>query len=371
MFPGLYGSSFSRDFRLTRNRGVRWNFRAAPAPRFPAVPGKVGNPFKITAQDARFGRQRLEPAQAGKLLPGLGQHLFSGLFILNRLFHLGKLIRRLFLAKLLVDLLELLMQDKLPVVLVHPALDLAGNILLNPQNLVLQLQRFQQNGQPLRIIPVIQQSGLLLGLDQKRVGNKIAQPLGIVRLFHSGERFRTDLPGKLGVLGKRLLHRAHKGQLFRRRFAPVPGGGSKKRGARQGIAVFPAQRRNLSPEFAVQHHTVTGIRQMEVLDNTHKRPQTVNILGGRHVLGQIRLRLDGNGKQPHVPVQRRFHSGNPGLVGNVNRNDSLGKQHNIPQGQQRKIAGRLSGKRGNKLCDAALFRRDGNRSSPFHGVRVA
>jgi hypothetical protein len=147
------------------------------------VPRQRHDPIEVAANDAVLrgcGGQPLEAAELAKrrLLDILGQ-----VELLEAGAQLGDLgLLRIRLAELLLDCLQLLAQEELPLALVELGLDLRLDPCPELEHLLLAVEDQQHLAQARFDVDELEQLLLLLGLESNRRGNEVAERARIVHV---------------------------------------------------------------------------------------------------------------------------------------------------------------------------------------------
>ena len=157
-------------------------------------------------------RQLLEPRQlAVGLAPDLLRQGDRG-ELLAQVLHLG--LRRVALAELVLDRLELLAQDVLALRLVELGLDLGLDPRADRDHLELAREDLGQAPQPAADVALLEQGLLLLGGDPQRARDQVRERGRVVEVRDRELELLGQVRDVLHDLPERLLHVAHqRGQL--------------------------------------------------------------------------------------------------------------------------------------------------------------
>ncbi len=171
------------------------------------VPRERRDPLEISADHAPFGHRGLQPLEPCELAIGLLAHLLGQLDrreLLPELIDLG--LHLVGLSELLLDRLELLAQEILPLPLLELRLDLRLNLRADRDDFEFPREHLGEPAQPLGHVDFFEELLLFLGLESQRPGDQMGEN---ARILDVGDH-DLQLFGEVGHLpddvGERLLH---------------------------------------------------------------------------------------------------------------------------------------------------------------------
>src|SRR5438105_1168276 len=141
------------------------------------VPGDVEHPVEVGADPPVLGVLLARPLQAVELAVDLGQHRLRHLSLRDSV-AVGRDDVGLAFVQLLLDRLELLAQEELPLRLLHALGDIAADLLLERSVGQDALGPLDERGQPLLEVDRLQDLQLLLGGQVGRVACEVGQVAG-------------------------------------------------------------------------------------------------------------------------------------------------------------------------------------------------
>jgi hypothetical protein len=284
----------------------------------------------VVANDRRLGRHRRHEPQLFELRLGFLARVLGHARLLDLFLDLVEVGAFFHLAELFLDRFDLFVQVILALALLHLALHAAANALLDLEDVELAFDELQKVLEPRFHVEHLEYFLLLLELERKVRGDRVAEPPRFVDTGERSEDLRGNLLVQLHVLIELLDHRAaHRfrlvvGRVVRR----------KRRDADREMGREVDDFIDARALAAFDQHFYRAVGQLQHLEDVRDAADFVQILRRRIVLGGGLLR----NQHDAFP---RFHRGLEGLdrlrPSDEERNDHVGKDHDVAQRKQRKL----------------------------------
>ena len=325
------------------------------------VPGQADQPVDVGPDDPDLGRCGGDPAHPVHFLDRAGLDLVGHagrLDLVAQLVDLGLL--RIVLTQLALDRLELLAQDVLALGLVHLGLDFRLDPALQLEDLDLVGEEVGDELEPLGDVDRLEHLLALLGRHVRAVGDHVGQQAGLADVPRGDRGLGRDGRAVRDVLLDLGLDRAHQ-RLDLEAVGALVGelldGGPKVRlGRREAVDAQAALALDDRPDGAVL--------ELHDLGDLGQRADGVE-LGG--IVDVLLLRDPlGHQRDGSAVGDRGIERVDALLATDLERDDHLGKDDRLPEGDERQLA--RSGCRCGLLVDRG-GRSLGHCGSPRSGMR--
>ncbi len=266
------------------------------------APGEVQDRLGVVPDDAVLGTGGVRPGQLGQLLlQRLDDRLGQVVALVGQLVPelVGVPARPLGLAQLVLDGLELLAQEELPLLLVHVGLDLGPDLLGDLEHADLLLEVVQDQLGPVEQGARLQQALLFLDVDLQVRRDKVDQEARALDVLDRVGRLARQVRRQVDDLDGQLLDRADAGVELDRVYVarrvlldgPDPGG-------EVGVELLVPL--DLDPALALDHDAHRPVGHLDQLEDGGRRADLVQVVGaGRLHLGAL---LGDHADQPVAGV---------------------------------------------------------------------
>ncbi len=316
------------------------------------VPRQRGEPLEVGADHAVLGgglRQLLQPRE---LAVGLAPHVLGQrdrAELLAQLLDLG--LRRVALAQLLLDRLELLAQHVLALGLVELGLHLRLDPRPDRGDLELAGEDLREAAQPAGHVALLQELLLLLGLDPQRAGDQVRERRRVVEVRDRDLQLLGQVRDVLDDARERLLHVAHERRELRSLVHDV----RLLRDAGDEVGLLRRER--------VQAHARAGLdedaqRPVGHLEHARDRADDADreeLLGTR----RLGLRIAARDHHEHpVPAEHVVDQPDRPLLADRERRERVGERDGVAQRQHRERVRQLRRRAHGDLLAAGAGRGD-------------
>src|SRR6266540_7048012 len=175
------------------------------------VPRERDKPVDVGADDARLGRRLRDLLEPAELLERLLPHRIRHAGLLDLVLELLELGALVVLAQLLLDRLHLLAEDVLALGLVERRLDLALDLLLQLEDLVLLRQEHAEVAQPLDDVARLEQVLALLQREIRARCDEVGEVRRVVGVLRGHRELGEDGAAVVDVALEQRLHAAQLG----------------------------------------------------------------------------------------------------------------------------------------------------------------
>ena len=323
------------------------------------VPRQVEHQVHVVRLDAVFCGLGVHPFELRELLCevlgcGLGPILRLRLHPPLRIFLGGRVVPEFFL-----DLLELLVQEKLPLLLVELPFDLALNVPLETQHRLFLVQQLEDAVCPGPDAFDFEESLLLRHLGVHVRGDEVHEEAEAVDAADGHARFRRDVRAQRNDLEGEFFQALHQGLVFVVARRQVFGIVLLHAGAEVGFLLHDFH--PLEPFLALQNDGRRPIGHAQHLHHARDRADMEQVLAGGHLDFVAAL-------AHHADRIARFVRGldepDAPVAPDGDGNHDAGKQHRVAQGKQGQRFGHhfavhrflvFAGNQGNKLVLEVAF----------------
>ena len=315
------------------------------------VPRQVEQRLEVIGLHAVFAGLRVHPLELADLfvecfLCVVGP-VFGGRF--------GALFEDLLFERvgpeLVLDGLHLLMQEELALLLIEVGFDLALNVLLQGQHLLLLVEQFEDFLSALTQIDFFEDALFVLHFDLHVAADEIHQEAQTIDPLDGLRGLRRDVGVHLNELGRQVPQAFHHGLafLFRKRLVHTAVG------FHFGFVVGLLLDDLRPPEalLALQNDGVGAVRHLEHFQDAGHRSDLVEVVGSWNFGVVFFLADDPNQGLGLVGFSDQAHAS---VAAHADGDDHAWKEHGVAQGQQRQHFRHLFFLHGSFI----LFRQDGN-----------